>query len=61
MTKYKVYNYRTFNDYQHGHGDMILETSSKQEAINCANSSNYGGREICSVCKNGKEIYCTLK
>lgn len=61
MDSYKVYNYRTFDDYQHGHGDLILTTDSKEMAINCADSSTYGGREICSVVTGSKEVYCTLK
>lgn len=61
MSNFNVYNFRTFKEYQNGNGEIILETLSEEEAINCANSSNYGGREICSVMKDGKEIYCTLK
>lgn len=60
MGTYNVWNYRRFEDYQHGHGEKIFETSSKQEAINCANSSTYGGREICNVTKDDVEIYSTL-
>lgn len=61
MNDYKVCNFRTFADYQHGHGDLILTTKSKDDAINCAESSTYGGREICTVVKTNTEIYCTLE
>lgn len=61
MPKFRVLNFRTFDNYQYGHGDLILETTSEKEAIRCADSSTYGGREICSVYKDGKEIYCTRK
>lgn len=60
MDKYKVYNYRTHTDYEHGHGDPILETTSEQDAKRCADSSTYGGREICCIYKDGVEVYCTL-
>lgn len=61
MDKYIVMNYRRFSDYQHGHGEIILETNSKDDAIKCAKCSNYGGREICSVVKDSVEIFCTLE
>lgn len=52
--KYKIFNYRTFEDYQYGHGTFIGNEKSKKKAIQIAKMNTYGGREWCSV-TDGKE------